>query len=90
MEWGWCLVQENCRFDDYPIGVIFYRDTFFARHALLTHEVKTVLIIFTDALQRRIIMSEKKKLTNNVGAPVSDNQNVMTAGPRGPQSLKIS
>jgi hypothetical protein len=26
--------------------------------------------------------SEKKKLTNNVGAPVADNQNVMTAGPR--------
>ena len=33
-------------------------------------------------------MSEKKKLTNNVGAPVSDNQNVMTAGPRGPQLLQ--
>jgi len=29
-----------------------------------------------------------KKLTNNVGAPVSDNQNVMTAGPRGPQLLQ--
>ncbi len=27
-------------------------------------------------------MSEKKKLTNNVGAPVADNQNVMTAGSR--------
>ena len=27
-------------------------------------------------------MSEKKKLTHNVGAPVADNQNVMTAGPR--------
>ena len=24
------------------------------------------------------------KLTNNAGAPVSDNQNVLTAGPRGP------
>ncbi len=33
-------------------------------------------------------MSEKKKLTNNVGAPVCDNQNVMTAGPRGPQLLQ--
>ena len=33
-------------------------------------------------------MSEKKKLTTNVGAPVSDNQNVMTAGPRGPQLLQ--
>ena len=33
-------------------------------------------------------MSEKKKLTNNAGAPVADNQNVMTAGPRGPQLLQ--
>ncbi len=33
-------------------------------------------------------MAEKKKLTNNVGAPVADNQNVMTAGPRGPQLLQ--
>ena len=33
-------------------------------------------------------MSEKKKLTNTVGAPVCDNQNVMTAGPRGPQLLQ--
>ncbi len=30
----------------------------------------------------------KKKLTNNVGAPVADNQNIMTAGPRGPQLLQ--
>jgi len=30
----------------------------------------------------------KKKLTTNAGAPVSDNQNVMTAGPRGPQLLQ--
>jgi len=30
----------------------------------------------------------KKKLTSNVGAPVADNQNVMTAGPRGPQLLQ--
>lgn len=29
-----------------------------------------------------------KKLTNNVGAPVADNQNVMTAGPRGPALLQ--
>lgn len=33
-------------------------------------------------------MTEKKKLTNNSGAPVSDNQNVMTAGPQGPQLLQ--
>jgi len=26
---------------------------------------------------------EKKKLTTNVGAPVVDNQNIMTAGARG-------
>lgn len=30
----------------------------------------------------------KKKLTNNVGAPVPDNQNSMTAGPRGPMLLQ--
>jgi catalase len=29
-------------------------------------------------------MKEKKKLTTNAGAPVVDNQNAMTAGPRGP------
>jgi catalase len=31
---------------------------------------------------------EKKKLTTSAGAPVPDNQNVMTAGPRGPQLLQ--
>lgn len=30
----------------------------------------------------------KKKLTNNAGAPVADNQNAMTAGPRGPMLLQ--
>jgi catalase len=30
----------------------------------------------------------KKKLTNNAGAPVVDNQNVMTAGPRGPMLIQ--
>ncbi len=30
----------------------------------------------------------KKKLTSNVGAPVPDNQNVLTAGPRGPMLLQ--
>ncbi len=29
-----------------------------------------------------------EKLTNNVGIPVGDNQNVLTAGPRGPQFLQ--
>ncbi len=33
-------------------------------------------------------MPKKKKLTHNSGAPVADNQNVMTAGPRGPQLLQ--
>jgi len=31
---------------------------------------------------------EKKKLTTNAGAPVPDNQNVLTAGPRGPMLLQ--
>lgn len=30
----------------------------------------------------------KKKLTTNAGSPVVDNQNVLTAGPRGPQLLQ--
>ncbi|WP_417908654.1 catalase [Candidatus Electronema sp. PJ] len=33
-------------------------------------------------------MSNEKKLTSNVGAPVADNQNVITAGPRGPMLLQ--
>ncbi len=33
-------------------------------------------------------MSDAKKLTNNAGAPVADNQHIMTAGPRGPQLLQ--
>ena len=33
-------------------------------------------------------MSEGKKLTTNAGCPVADNQNVMTAGRRGPQLLQ--
>jgi catalase len=33
-------------------------------------------------------MDEKKKLTTNAGCPVVDNQNVLTAGPRGPQLLQ--
>jgi catalase len=34
------------------------------------------------------MMSEKKRLTANNGAPVGDNQNVLTAGPRGPMLLQ--
>ncbi|NLV42228.1 MAG: catalase [Candidatus Hydrogenedentes bacterium] len=33
-------------------------------------------------------MTDKKKLTTNAGAPVPDNQNAMTAGPRGPMLLQ--
>jgi len=33
-------------------------------------------------------MSEKKKLTSNSGAPVGDNQNVLTAGTRGPMLMQ--
>ena len=33
-------------------------------------------------MNEAVNMSEKIKLTNNVGAPVTDNQNLMTAGPR--------
>ncbi len=33
-------------------------------------------------------MSTGKKLTGNNGAPVVDNQNVMTAGPRGPMLMQ--
>ena len=33
-------------------------------------------------------MSDQKKLTSNAGAPVVDNQNIMTAGPRGPALLQ--
>jgi catalase len=33
-------------------------------------------------------MSKKKQLTNNSGAPVGDNQNVLTAGPLGPMLLQ--
>jgi catalase len=31
---------------------------------------------------------KKKKLTNEVGSPVSDNENVLTAGPRGPMMMQ--
>jgi hypothetical protein len=32
-------------------------------------------------MNEEINISEKKKLTNNIGAPVADNQNLITAGP---------
>ena len=33
-------------------------------------------------------MKEARKMTTNAGAPVADNQNVMTAGARGPMLLQ--
>ena len=33
-------------------------------------------------------MSDQKNLTTSVGAPVPDNENVLTAGPRGPMLLQ--
>lgn len=47
-------------------------------------------VVHTALVQERDHgMSEKKqKLTTVAGAPVVDNQNVMTAGPRGPQLLQ--
>ena len=33
-------------------------------------------------------MDDKKKLTTAAGAPVPDNDNAMTAGPRGPMLLQ--
>ena len=33
-------------------------------------------------MNEAVNMSEKIKLTNNVGPPVADNQNLMTAGPK--------
>ena len=35
-------------------------------------------------------MSPKKHFTNATGAPVADNTNIMTAGPRGPALLHDS
>src|ERR687888_181351 len=34
------------------------------------------------------VMSSTKRLTNATGAPVADNANLMTAGPRGPALLQ--
>ena len=33
-------------------------------------------------------MTDEKKLTSNVGAPIVDNQNILTAGPRGPHLVQ--
>jgi catalase len=36
----------------------------------------------------KLHVSEQKKLTTTAGAPVTDNQNVVTVGPRGPMTLQ--
>ena len=41
-----------------------------------------------DIVSSGEIQWKKKKLTNNAGAPVADNQNIMTAGKRGPVLLQ--
>ena len=41
-----------------------------------------IIFYFYYQMNEEANMSEKKKLTHNVGAPVADNQNVMTVGPR--------
>ena len=43
---------------------------------------------FFSANIERSKTRSKKKLTTNAGAPVPDNQNVLTAGPSGPQLLQ--
>jgi hypothetical protein len=39
------------------------------------------MFYFYNQMNDEANMSEKKKLNNYVGAPVADNQNVMTADP---------
>jgi catalase len=41
-------------------------------------------VINIQILKKEIYMDDHKKLTNEVGAPVPDNENSITAGPRGP------
>jgi catalase len=46
------------------------------------------LITILKKKKSKTLEGNKKKLTTIVGAPVPDNQNVMTAGPRGPMLLQ--
>jgi catalase len=52
------------------------------------HEYKTRLIKIRSIKPGRSKMKAQKKLTTAAGAPVVDNQNTMTAGPRGPVLLQ--
>ena len=45
-------------------------------------------IVFVNVTRKRKRTEKKKKLTTAAGAPVPDNQNAMTAGPRGPMQLQ--
>ena len=45
---------------------------------------KNKKIKFIKKSKGRNKMDEHKKLTNEVGAPIPDNENSLTAGPRGP------
>jgi len=46
------------------------------------------MLTVTEHLRRKKVMAQKRKLTSNAGAPVADNQNIMTAGPHGPVLLQ--
>ena len=52
---------------------------------ILPQAVKTNI---NNLIRKEITMAKKKKLTTRNGAPVVDNQNTMTAGPRGPVLLQ--
>jgi len=62
-------------------GEVFVRPTAFWHTRQHPHHA-------ADLNKEEIPMSKETKLTTNAGAPVVDNQNVMTAGPRGPQLLQ--
>jgi catalase len=52
--------------------------------------IEIVVMLYEEAgsIARERGQVMKEKLTNNAGAPVVDNQNIMTAGPRGPSLLQ--
>ncbi|OQY97845.1 MAG: catalase [Candidatus Brocadia sp. UTAMX2] len=60
----------------------------FQRTAQTGRRCAQTLAVQSNCKRRIKVNDEKKKLTTAAGAPVADNQNVMTAGPRGPQLLQ--
>ena len=40
-----------------------------------------IIFYFYNQTNDEVNTSEKKKLTHNIGSPVADDQNIMTAGP---------